>query len=302
MRLVTEIQTAADAAAAARSLGPALRERASQCDALRKVPEETIEDLHRSGLLRLMVPHKFGGAGLGFTELVSTGAEIAAACGSTGWVWTACWRRQLVRRRCCRKRRRPRSSADPRTLTASIFRYPAEVKPVERGYRLTNGRGRFSSGIDHADWVLLGVTVDRGSSTPEARMVVVPRSDIEVVRRLAYFRHARHRQLHGAGEGFIPEHRSCSMADLARGTSPGAGLHPDMRTLRVPFSVGAAWCLVGAPLGMARGAYATFTAGSAGKLRDLRAEQIAAQRGTAFRADLRRCCRDRCERRADSRG
>jgi sugar phosphate isomerase/epimerase len=58
-------------------------------------------------------------------------------------------------------------------------------------------------------------------------------------------------------------------------------LHADTRTLRVPFSVGAAWCLVGAPLGMAHGAYATFAAGSAGKLRDLRAEQIA-EKGPLF--------------------
>ena len=281
MRLVTEIHAAADAVAAARSLGPALRERASQCDALRKVPEETIEDLHRSGLLQLMVPHKFGGAGLGFTELVSTGAEIAAACGSSGWVYCVLaghnWCVALLP-----EEAQAEVFADRRTLTASIFRYPAEVKPVEGGYRLTNGRGRFSSGIDHADWVLLGVTVDRGSAPPEARMVLVPRSDIEVVDDWHTF------GMRGTGsrtvkiaEAFIPEHRSCSMADLARGTSPGAGLHPDMRTLRVPFSVGAAWCLVGAPLGMARGAYATFTAGSAGKLRDLRAEQIA-ERGPLF--------------------
>jgi 3-hydroxy-9,10-secoandrosta-1,3,5(10)-triene-9,17-dione monooxygenase len=71
------------------------------------------------------------------------------------------------------------------------------------------------------------------------------------------------------------------MADLASGASPGAGLHADTRTLRVQFSVGAAWCLVGAPLGMAHGAYATFAAGSAGKLRDLRAEQIA-EKGPLF--------------------
>src|ERR1041385_8915590 len=122
MRLVTEIQTAADAVAAARSLGPALRERAPQCDALRKLPEGTIEDLHRSGLLRLMVPHKFGGAGLGFTELVSTGAEIAAACGSTGWVYCVLaghnWCVALLP-----EEAQTEVFADPRTLTASIFRY-----------------------------------------------------------------------------------------------------------------------------------------------------------------------------------
>jgi len=228
-----------------------------------------------------MVPRKFGGAELGFTELVSTGAEIAAVCGSSGWVYCVLaghnWCVALLP-----EQAQAEVFADARTLTASIFRYPAEVKPVEGGYALTNGRGRFSSGIDYADWVLLGVTVDRGAGPPEARMVLVPKADIEVVDDWHTF------GMRGTGsrsvkiaEAFIPEHRSCSMADLARGASPGARLHSDTRTLRVPFSVGAAWCLVGAPLGMARGAYATFTSGSAAKLRDLRAEQIA-ERGPLF--------------------
>jgi 3-hydroxy-9,10-secoandrosta-1,3,5(10)-triene-9,17-dione monooxygenase len=228
-----------------------------------------------------MVPRKFGGAALGFTDLVSTGAEIASACGSSGWVYCV-----LAGHNWCVALLPEKAQAEifenPRTLTASIFRYPAEVKPVEGGYRLTNGRGRFSSGIDHADWVLLGVSVDRGSGPPEPRMVLVPRSDFTIVDDWHTF------GMRGTGsrtvtiaEAFIPTHRSCSLADLASGRSPGANLHADMRTLRVPFSVGAAWCLVGAPLGMARGAYAAFAAATAGKLRNQRAEQIA-ERGPLF--------------------
>jgi alkylation response protein AidB-like acyl-CoA dehydrogenase len=278
---VPRIHTAADAMTAARSLEPALRERAARCDTLRKVPEETIEDLHRSGLLKLMVPRRFGGAALGFADLVSTGAEVAAACGSSGWVYCVLaghnWCVALLP-----EQAQAEVFADPRTLTASIFRYPAKVERVEGGYRLTNGRGRFSSGIDYADWVLLGVSVDTEGGPPEARMVLVPKSDIEVVDdwHTLGMRGTGSRTVK-IGEAFIPEHRSCPMAELARGTSPGARLHADTPTLRVPFSVGAAWCLVGAPLGMARGAYATFAAGSAAKLRDLRAEQIA-ERGPLF--------------------
>lgn len=278
---MTRIKTAEDAVMAARSLGPALRTRAARCDTLRSIPEETIEDLHQAGLFQLMVPRKYGGAELGFSELVSTGAEIATACGSSGWVYSV-----LAGHNWCvalfPERAQAEVFADPRVLTASIFRYPAEVKAVDGGYRLTNGRGRFSSGIDHSDWVLLGVTVERAGGPPDARMVLVPKSDVEVVDdwHTVGMRGTGSRTVKIA-DAFIPEHRSCSMADLARGTSPGARLHAALPTLRVPFSVGAAWCLVGAPLGMARGAYATFAAGSAGKLRDLRPEQIA-EKGPLF--------------------
>ena len=66
-----------------------------------------------------------------------------------------------------------------------------------------------------------------------------------------------------------------------RGASPGAKLHADSHAFAVPFSAGAALCLVGAPLGMARGAFDSFAAATGGKLRGLRAEQ-AAEKGALF--------------------
>jgi 3-hydroxy-9,10-secoandrosta-1,3,5(10)-triene-9,17-dione monooxygenase len=278
---VNAIENVEDSLARARALVPALRERAARGETARAISDETIEQFHESGLLQIMVPRRFGGAELGFTELVSTGAELAAACGSSGWVYCVLaghnWCVALLP-----KQAQDEVFANSRALTASIFRYPADVKPVAGGYRLVNGRGRFSSGIDHADWILLGVTVDRGAGPPEGRMVLVPTAEVEIVDDWHTF------GMRGTGsrtvkiaETFIPEHRSCSMADLARGKSPGAELHAGVRTFSVPFSVGAALCLVGAPLGMARGAYDAFAAGTAGKLRDLRAEQIA-EKGPLF--------------------
>ncbi len=277
---MAKIHGAADALACARALTPALRERAARCETLRVIPEETIEDLHESGLLKLMVPRRFGGAELGFTELVTTGAELAAACGSSGWVYCVFaghnWCVGLFP-----EQAQLEVFAAPRALTASIFRYAAEVTPVAGGYRLANGRGRFSSGIDHADWVLLGVTVTRGDSS-EARMCLVPTSDVEIVDdwHTVGMRGTGSRSVTIAA-AFIPEHRTCSTADLMRGVSPGSRLHADAGAFGVPFSIGGAFCLVGAPLGMARGAFDTFTAATSGKLRNLRAEQLA-EKGALF--------------------
>ena len=81
------IASTADALARARLLAPALRERAARCDTLRQLPAETIEALRDSGLTRIMVPRRLGGAALGFSALVATGAELAASCGSSGWVF-----------------------------------------------------------------------------------------------------------------------------------------------------------------------------------------------------------------------
>ena len=52
----------------ARALVPALRERADPAEAVREMPKETIDDLHRTGLLRFHQPRRRGGS-----------------CASTGW-------------------------------------------------------------------------------------------------------------------------------------------------------------------------------------------------------------------------
>jgi 3-hydroxy-9,10-secoandrosta-1,3,5(10)-triene-9,17-dione monooxygenase len=44
-----------------RSLVPALRERAPACEALRRLPDETVKDFQSLGLLRAVQPRSFGG-------------------------------------------------------------------------------------------------------------------------------------------------------------------------------------------------------------------------------------------------
>jgi 3-hydroxy-9,10-secoandrosta-1,3,5(10)-triene-9,17-dione monooxygenase len=50
----------------ARALIPALAERAVATTAARNVPSETIADFHRTGILRILQPRRFGGYQLRF--------------------------------------------------------------------------------------------------------------------------------------------------------------------------------------------------------------------------------------------
>ena len=275
------ISSTADASARARTLAPSLRERAARTDTLRRIPDETIDDLRKSGLLGLMTPRKFGGSAASFSALVTAAAELSAACGSSGWVFCVFaghnWVVGLFP-----ERAQLEVFADPHALTASVFRYPAEVTEVDGGYRLTKGNGRFASGIDHADWLIVGVSVKRASGPPEPRMCLVPIRDVEIVDdwHTVGMRGTGSRSVRIA-EAFIPEHRTCATAELMRGTSPGSKLHRDSRAFAVPFSVGSALCLVGAPLGMARGAFEAFATATTGRVRALDAEQVA-ERGALF--------------------
>ena len=58
----------AELLARAEALVPVLRERAGRTEELRRLPDETIDDLHRSGLFRILQPKRVGGSELPFRE------------------------------------------------------------------------------------------------------------------------------------------------------------------------------------------------------------------------------------------
>jgi 3-hydroxy-9,10-secoandrosta-1,3,5(10)-triene-9,17-dione monooxygenase len=65
----------------ARNLVPRLKARSPATERLRQVPDETIQDLHASGLFRILQPRRVGGAELPFRALVETAAIIGQGCG-----------------------------------------------------------------------------------------------------------------------------------------------------------------------------------------------------------------------------
>ena len=72
--------------ARAESLIPVLRERAQRAEELRRLPDETIADLHSSGLFRMLQPARVGGSELPYRALFELSAVIGRGCGSTAWV------------------------------------------------------------------------------------------------------------------------------------------------------------------------------------------------------------------------
>lgn len=255
-----EVMDKRDALEVARGLVPQIREHAERTEADRQVPEQTIRELMNSGLFGILKPRIFGGAELGVGALVDVTAELAAACGSTGWVYGVLaghgWLMNLFPVKAQRE-----VFEDAAALTATVFRLSGTVTRVEGGYRLVDGQGRFCSGIDYASWVIVGCTVVSGDATPERRFFVVPRSDIEVIDDwfTAGMRGTGSRSIKIA-DAFIPEHRSVSVEELAAGSTPGGQFHA-APIYRLPFQLVTPFSLVGVPLGIARGAVGAFAAG-----------------------------------------
>ena len=206
-----------------------------------------------------------GGSELGFADLVRVTAEIGTVSGSAAWIFGVLaghsWLINLFPEEAQRE-----VMSDPTTLIGTVFRLGGEVVEENGGYRLTGGSGRFCSGIDYATWVIIGNAVKKADGSVEPRFFVLPKSEIEVVDDwFTLGMRATGSRSIKIDSAFIPAHRSCSLADMLSGSTPGARVH-EGAVYRMPFSNIAPFSIVGAPLGMARGMVQRFAADIGKKL------------------------------------
>jgi 3-hydroxy-9,10-secoandrosta-1,3,5(10)-triene-9,17-dione monooxygenase len=270
------------ALARVRALLPEIAASSVQTEADRHVSDALVGKMQAAGLFGIVMPRNLGGSALGFADLVRVTAEIGTACGSAAWVYGVLaghsWLINLFPEQAQRE-----VMADPTTLVATVFRLGGDVVSEGDGYRLTNGNGRFCSGIDYAGWVIIGNAVKLPDGSTEPRFFVVPKSVIEVVDdwHTMGMRGTGSRSIR-IDSAFIPAHRSCSLKDMLAGTTPGAQLH-DRAIYRMPFADIAPFSIIGAPIGMARGLIRRFANDLGKKLAKGDPLQIAEQSATLAR-------------------
>jgi 3-hydroxy-9,10-secoandrosta-1,3,5(10)-triene-9,17-dione monooxygenase len=239
----------------ARDLIPLLRRRADGAEHAREMPAETLDDLHRTGLLRFHQPRRWGGMELEFVSLFDIPAEIARGCASTGWnvanLGVHHWMLALYDERA----QDEVWGKNPDALIASGIAYPQGRGRRVDGGLVISGLWNFSSGVDACDWNMLAVTVRDGDRVVDHRMCLVPRSDYEIVDdwHVLGMRGTGSKSVR-ATDVFVPEHRALCMY-LARGGSefPGARLNPNP-LYRVPLSALGSHCLAAAGVGNAQAA------------------------------------------------
>jgi alkylation response protein AidB-like acyl-CoA dehydrogenase len=258
-----------------------VRSRGQRADEERRLPDETIETLRTNGLFAISTPRRFGGSELGVGVMVEVATALASACGSTGWVYGVLtghnWMVSLFAEEAQRE-----VFSDPRSLTATVFRLQGTTVKEDGGYRLTDGRGRFCSGIDYADWVIVGNAVQSRDGPPEDRYLILPKSEVEVIDdwRTVGMRGTCSRSI-VIKDAFIPAHRTLPAADVMRGTTPGAQLYGANSIYAVPFLVAQPFSLVGAPLGIMAGAIDVFTESLKKKISGYGPQQVSEQ-GVTF--------------------
>jgi len=245
----------------ARALAPRLAARAQACEDLRRCPDETIAELHASGLMRMMQPKRFGGMELGPAAVLDVTLEMAKACPSTAWVWMNLATHSWNIAQFALRAQEDVWGADPGALAATGLAFPCgRAQPVEGGYVVT-GKWPFGSGVDAAQWMLAGAMTERGTASPERRFFLVPRADFRSLENWHAF------GLAGTGShdvevsgAFVPEHRSLAAEVFAGGLDvPGGKVHANP-SYRLPTFATFGFFLASVPLGAARGALEQFVA------------------------------------------
>ena len=232
----------------AAELVPVLRERAPQAEALRCIPQETIDDLCRADLLRAPVPERFGGCGLDVDLIPTVAAELGRGCGSTAWcygIWAAGnWAVGMY----------PAPAQEEywatgiNTLCANSLN-PAgatRVTVVPGGYRLS-GQWDFASGGDAATWALV-----MGAGPAGVLVFLVPRADFAI--HDTWFASG----LRGTGskdividDAFVPEHRALPATDMQEAHTPGRVIH-ETANYRIPTFSASGYALGASLVGMAQ--------------------------------------------------
>jgi 3-hydroxy-9,10-secoandrosta-1,3,5(10)-triene-9,17-dione monooxygenase len=234
-------------------------ERAQAIEQHRRLPDDLMQALIDSGLLRVMQPAHWGGYEMDLGTFVRVATEIATGDTSTGWVfcilgihnfWIGYVEPQL---------QQEIWGKDANVLMADSFAPMGRAQPVSGGYRFS-GRWSFLSGLWCSDWVAVGARVaPEPGGKPEWAMFFVPKTDyrVEDEWRVVGMQGTDSNTI-VVEDAFVPHHRVFWLERSERtGEAPGHKLNPGP-LYRLPFVPTLGLSLVPAAVGSARAAITHF--------------------------------------------
>lgn len=244
----------------ARDLQPVLRQRAEATESLRKVDSRTVADFHEAGFFKMFQSSYWGGYESHPTDIFTVQELLAQACPSSAWIMGVVGVHNWQLAHFPKQAQIDVWGKNPNVLMSSSYAPTGKVEQVDGGCILS-GRWFYSSGVDHADWVLLGGNiVTEGAPFPDYRTFLVPKSDFKIIDDWHVM------GLKGTGsksveikEAFVPDHRQLPMIASQMLNTPG--MHEgtaDAPLFRVPFPTIFGACITTPALGAAQGMFDLF--------------------------------------------
>ena len=132
-----------------------MRERAEECERIKKAPPETIEDFHANGLFVIGKPKAYGGYELGYDVVCEAIMDVAGACGSSAWNLAVLAEHNVTIANSAKETLDIIWGENPNALLSTGNDPKGVMKPVDGGY-LYNAQINYSSGCDYVDWWMGG--------------------------------------------------------------------------------------------------------------------------------------------------
>jgi 3-hydroxy-9,10-secoandrosta-1,3,5(10)-triene-9,17-dione monooxygenase len=224
----------ADPLARALALVPTLAQCAPAATAARNVPDETIAQYRRAGILRVLQPRRFGGYQESIGVFLRIVEALTEGCASSAWVYAVLGELQWVIALLPEHGQEDIWGSEPEAVAAGSLVPRALARRCRGGWRVS-GQYSFASGCIHAQWAMIGARCEDVAGNERPRYLAVPMGEIEIVDDWYSL------GMRGAGsrslvlrDVFVPEHRSVSLRDVLDGTPPGRLVHPDYQLLRAP--------------------------------------------------------------------
>jgi len=204
-------------------LSSPLAANALACDRARRVVPESMRAMVAAGMFRIPQPARVGGYELTLRTLADAVTALSEACPSSGWVLMV-----MGAHHWCMGSF-PESAQDDvfgggrDGLVAGTLSWQGTAKAVDGGYQV-DGRWQFASGVDHAQWVMVGC------ANPQTRgpgvHVVIPRDEIEMddTWHVMGLKGTGSKDL-VAHDIFVPAHHAIETRMLFGGISPHARNH-----------------------------------------------------------------------------
>jgi alkylation response protein AidB-like acyl-CoA dehydrogenase len=211
------------------ALLPGIAARARQAEVDRRPHDETMRELVDADIMRMLVPKRFGGHEMGLATLTAVARMLSRSCMSTAWVTAFYLGHNWMLTKFPEPAQKEVFAEKSYTMTPIQPSPMLRIKQVPGGYEV-DGRSSYSSGIMHADWVILAK-----SGGADARAFVVRKEDIEVddVWHMSGMSATGSNDVI-AHELFVPEHRTLDAATLFN-TSASIHDNPLYRIPLLPF-------------------------------------------------------------------
>jgi alkylation response protein AidB-like acyl-CoA dehydrogenase len=135
-----------------------IAKRATATEAARVVSKENIALIREAGFVRALLPAELGGDERDLWDYCDGVRTVTKACPSTGWVAGVLNTHQAALSHFHPSVHKEILATGVDTIICSSGSPQMKAKLADGGITVT-GRGRWSSGCDHAEWALIGVKV-----------------------------------------------------------------------------------------------------------------------------------------------